>query len=109
MTNGSTLKAEFSGNIAEITDSTGEIYITTNQDNAVTAIKNWLNGGALIGGSNDEEKKLFKTKTKNILTISPSENAILIEDNHNQKLTVTNNIDKAVSAIKSWIYGGHLG
>jgi hypothetical protein len=101
------LKAFFSGNVATFQSSNGESYETTNQENAVQAFAFWILNGVLKPGAGAEVLKRKGRDAGNWLDIEKVNGVFNITDNGNQR-TRTDEAAKAVSAIRSWIYGGIL-
>ena len=102
------IRAYFSGNIATMQSSKAETYETTNQDNAMEALSFWILNGVLKPGAvPDREPKRPQRGEGNWLEIEKVNGTINIADNHNQNLS-TQDAQKAIRAVKSWVYGGML-
>lgn len=103
-----TLRIHFTGNVATMQSSHSGGYKTTNQDNALEAITFWVQTGVLKPGAEPETERERQTRGEgNILEIVREKNKISIVDNHGQSLQ-TDNIPKALRAIRSWVKGGML-
>lgn len=101
------LRAHFSGNITTIQTSRAEAYETTNQENAVHALEFWiLNGMLLPGLAPEKEQKRPGRGQGKWLDIEKAYGKFNLAD-FSQRLS-TDNPQKAVGAVKSWVYGGQL-
>lgn len=103
-----TLRIHFSGNVATMQSSHSGGYKTTNQDNAVQAIAFWIHTGVLKPGEAMESEREREGRGEaNWLEIFKASGNFHIADNHNQDLS-TEDAQKAVRAVSSWVYGGQL-
>jgi len=103
-----TLRIHFSGNVATMQSSHSGGYKTTNQENAVQAIAFWILTGVLKPGEAMESEREREGRGEaNWLEIFKASGNFHIADNHNHDLS-TEDAQKAVRAVKSWVYGGQL-
>jgi hypothetical protein len=103
-----TLRIHFSGNVATMQSSHSGGYKTTNQDNVVQAITFWILTGVLKPGEIAESEREREGRGEaNWLEIFKASGKFYIADNHNQDLS-TEDAQKAVRAVSSWVYGGQL-
>lgn len=103
-----TLRIHFSGNVATMQSSHSGGYKTTNQENAVQAIAFWILTGVLKPGEAMESEREREGRGEaNWLEIFKASGNFHIADNHNQDLS-TEDAQKAVRAVSSWVYGGQL-
>lgn len=103
-----TIRAYFSGNSTTMQSSHSGGYETTNRDNAMQALTFWILNGVLLPGSGPEEDTQRPGRGMgNWLEIFKVKGTFHIADNHNQYLS-TEDAQKAIRAVKSWVYGGTL-
>jgi len=103
-----TIRAYFSGNDTTMQSSHSGGYQTTNQDNAMQALEFWILNGVLKPGVGPEkDTQRLGRGMGNWLEIFKVKGTFHIADNHNQHLS-TEDAQKAIRAVKSWVYGGML-
>lgn len=103
-----TLRAYFSGHVATMQSSHSGGYETTNQDNAMQALTFWILNGVLLPGTGPEKETQRPGRGMgNWLEIFKVKGTFHIADNHSQNLS-TEDAQKAIRAVKSWVYGGML-
>lgn len=97
------LRAYFSGNVAKIESGRGEIYETTNQDNALQAIDYWvLNGVLKQGACPEREPKRPGRGVGNELMVEKVQMEITIRATPHYTMQ-TGDAPKALRAIRSWL------
>lgn len=102
------IRANFSGNVAKMQSNRAEAYQTTSQDNAIQALSFWILNGVLLPGAAPEKDPQRPGRGEgNWLEIEKVNGKINIADNHNQNLS-TEDAQKAIRAVRSWVYGGQL-